>query len=787
MSSLDRKLWRDLWGMKGQALAIAMVISSGVATFVMSLSTLHSLKLTQAVFYRDYHFADVFASLKRAPESLRESIREIPGVQQVETRIAAAANLDLPDYPDPATGRLVSTGQFGEALLNQLYLREGRLVDPAHDDEVIVSEAFAEAHGYRPGDEIAAILNGRRKELTIVGIALAPEFIYQIRPGDMFPDFAGYGILWMAHEPLANAFDMDGAFNDVAITLAANASAEDVILRLDELLARYGGLGAYARKDQVSHRYLSEEFKQLEQMATMFPTIFLGVAAFLLNVVVSRLVRTQREEIATLKAFGYSNLDITEHFAKLIIVIVLFGVAAGTLLGVWFGQGLSSLYSDFYKFPFLHYDLQPRVPVLAALISIGAALLGTLYAVMQAARQPPAEAMRPEPPAAYRVSVVEKLGLKSWLSSPTRMIVRNLERRPVKSLLTSVGIAFSCAILMVGTFSSDAVDYMMNVQFGLAQRDDISVTFVEPTSYRAFYDLLSLPGVEYGEVFRAVPTRLRFEHREYRTSIQGFDADADLMKLLDENLNPIELPPDGLLLTDQLAVLLGAKPGDVLTIEVLEGARPVHQVQLAAVVKEFIGVSAYMRRDALNRLMREGDAISGAFLSADARYQEAIYEELEGMPRIAGTVVRKKAMQSFEDTMAQTVLTFAFFNTLLAGSIAFGVVYNSARIALSERSRELASLRVLGFTRGEVSYILLGELAVLTVIAVPLGFLVGYALCFSMSEGLQTDLFRIPLILDTSTYSFSAAVVLVASAISGLIVRRKVDHLDLVAVLKTRE
>lgn len=334
MSSLDRKMWRELWGMKGQAVAIVMVIASGVATFVMSLSTLHSLRLTQAVFYRDYHFADVFASLKRAPESLRESIREIPGVQQVETRIQAAANLDLRDYPDPATARLVSTGQFGESLLNNLYMREGRVVDPTRDDEVVVSEAFAQAHGYRPGDAVAAILNGRRKELTIVGIALSPEFIYQIRPGDMFPDFESYGIFWMAHEPLANAYDMEGAFNDVAITLAVNASAEDVVLRLDELLQRYGGLGSYARKDQLSNRYLSEEFRQLTLMATLFPTIFLGVAAFLLNVVVGRLVRTQREAIATLKAFGYTNFDIIEHFSKLIIVIVLIGVVAGTFLGV---------------------------------------------------------------------------------------------------------------------------------------------------------------------------------------------------------------------------------------------------------------------------------------------------------------------------------------------------------------------------------------------------------------------------------------------------------------------
>jgi putative ABC transport system permease protein len=787
MSSLDRKMWRELWGMKGQALAIMMVIASGVATFVMSLSTLHSLRLTQAVFYRDYHFADVFASLKRAPESLRESIREIPGVQQVETRIQASANLDLRDYPDPATARLVSTGQFGESLLNELYLREGRVVDPTRDDEVVVSEAFAQAHGYRPGDEVGAILNGRRKELRIVGIALSPEFIYQIRPGDMFPDFESYGIFWMAHEPLANAYDMEGAFNDVAVTLAANASTGDVIQRLDELLERYGGLGAYARKDQLSNRYLSEEFRQLELMATLFPTIFLGVAAFLLNVVVGRLVRTQREEIATLKAFGYSNFDITEHFSKLIIVIVLFGVVAGTFLGIWFGRGLSSMYMDFYKFPFIHYDLQPRVVAMAALISIGSALLGTLYAVMEAARQPPAEAMRPEPPAHYHETVIERLGFKRWLSEPTRMIARNLERRPVKSLLASIGIAMSCAILIVGTFSADSVDYMIRVQFGLAQRDDISVTFVEPTSYRAFYDLLSLPGVEYGEVFRAVPVRLHFEHREYRTGIQAYDPNGDLMRLLDEDLKPIELPPEGLVLTDQLGTILGARPGDTLTVEVLEGARPVRQVQLAGLVKEFIGVSAYMRRDALNRLMHEDNAISGAFLAADERYQTAIYNELKGMPRVAATVVRTKALQSFYDTMAKTVLTFAFFNTLLAASIAFGVVYNSARIALSERARELASLRVLGFTRGEVSYILLGELAVLTVAALPLGFLFGYGISYYMCSQWATDLFRIPLVLDPSTYSFSAAMVVVSAAISGLIVRRKVDHLDLVSVLKTRE
>lgn len=787
MRALDRKLLRDLWRMKSQALAIALVITSGVGTFVMSLSTLHSLQETRTTFYRDHRFADVFASLKRAPESVREQIAAIPGVQLVETRVVAAVNLDLEDFPDPATARLISIAESGEPLLNGIYLREGRLVNPLRDDEVVASEAFCQAHGLEPGDRIFAILNGRRKGLTIVGIALSPEVVYQIRPGDFFPDFKAYAILWMAHRPLATAYDMYGAFNDVALTLSARTNPEAVITRLDLLLARYGGFGAYARKDQLSHRYLNEEFRQLETMATIFPFVFLSVAAFLLNVVVSRLIRTQRDQIATLKAFGYSNFAIAIHYSKLIVAIVLFGVAGGVALGIWLAQGMSEMYMQFYKFPYIRYILQPSVVAGAALASIGAGLAGTLFSLREAVSQAPAEAMRPEPPARYRRTIFERLGLGRFLSEPTRMILRDIERRPVKSMLTVVGIAFACSILIMGRFSKDSVDYMIDVQFRLAQRDDITVTFFEPTSRAAFYELLRLPGIEHAEAFRAAPVRLRFGHRSYRTAIQGLTPGGDLVRPLSTALEPIELPEEGVVLTDFLGGILDVRPGDMLTVEVLEGARPVRTVQVAGLANEYVGVNAYMRLDALNRLLREGTAISGAHLATDKSMQQQVYRELKDMPRVAGTVVRENAIKSLNETMAEQLLTFALINTMLASTIAFGVVYNSARISLSERGRELASLRVLGFTRGEVSYILLGELAIFTLAALPVGFAVGTGLCAYFIQSLTTDLFRVPLVIQNSTYSFAALVVVVCSIVSGLVVRRRIDRLDLVGVLKTRE
>jgi putative ABC transport system permease protein len=784
---LNRKLWRDLWEMRAMVLAIALVQVGGIATFVMSLSTYDSLLITRDSYYREQRFADVFAATKRAPNSMVERIQEIPGVEQVQTRVIAAARLSVPGFPDPATGTLVSIPDHHPPQLNTLYLRRGRLLEPGHNDEVLVNEAFADAHGLQPGDLLTATINGRRKQLTIVGVALSPEYVYPIAPGAVFPDYQRYGVLWMGRTELAAAYDMEGAFNDVALRLRAGVIPDDVIDRLDRLLARYGGRGAYARKDQTSHRFLAEELKGLETMAAVFPVIFLGVAAFLLNVVVTRLVNTQRNQIAILKAFGYSNLDVGRHYTAMVLVIVMLGLACGLVGGVWLGQGLSAVYADFYHFPLLHYQLHTDVIVLATLVSVIAGMTGTLFAVIKAVRLPPAEAMRPEAPAAYRPALIERLGLQRFFSQPTRMIARHIERRPVKSLLSIAGIAAACGIIMVANFQKDAITYMIDVQYAMSQSQDMTVTLTEPTSRHALFSLAGLQGVEHVEGSRSVPARLRFEHHSYRGSVQGMDPDGTLRRILDADLEPVSLPERGVVLTDYLAELLGIKPGELLTIEVLEGNRPILEVPVAGLSSEYLGVSAYMRRATLNRLLQEGDAINGAWLAVDRQYSERIYHDLDDMPRVAGTVVRESAIRNFHKTMEETILYFTFVTAILGGIIAFGVVYNSARIALSERDRELASLRVLGFTRGEIAYILLGELAVATLLALPLGYLFGRELCRYLSNAFRSDLYRIPLVLEADTFAFAASVVLLSAVVSGYLLWRKLNQLDMIGVLKTRE
>ncbi|MGB5472238.1 MAG: ABC transporter permease [Gammaproteobacteria bacterium] len=787
MRALNRKLLRDLLDMRGMVLAIALVQVGGVATFVMSLSTYDTLLVARDGYYREQRFAEVFALLKRAPDSVIGRLQAIPGVERVQTRVLAAARLAVPGFDDPVIATLVSIPEGRPPALNALHLRRGRLVEAGRDDEVLVNESFAGEHDLQPGDKLTATINGRRKQLTIVGIAMSPEYMYAIAPGAVFPDFERYGVLWMGRTALAAAYNMEGAFNDVSFTLVEGAIVDDVIQRIDQVLARYGGLGAYARKDQTSNRFLSEELKGLETMAAVFPVIFLGVAAFLLNVVITRLVNTQRNQIAILKAFGYSNLAVGRHYAALVLVIVLLGLAGGIGVGIWMGRGLSALYMEFYRFPFSEYHLHTYVVVLATVVSLAAGLTGAVLAVYRAVQLPPAEAMRPETPAVYRETLIERLGLQRLFSQPTRMIARHIERRPLKSLLSIGGIAAACGIVMVANFQRDAVTYMVDVQYAMSQSQDLTVTLTEPTSRHALYSLIGIEGVLHAEGMRAVPARLRHEHRSYRGALQGMEPDGVLRRILDADLQRVDLPEQGVVLTDFLAELLDIEPGELLTVEVLEGNRPVLEVPVAGLTSEYLGVSAYMQRATVNRLLKEGDALNAVFMDIDERHSERIYRELDGMPRVGGTIVRETAIRSFHKTMEETILFFSFVTAILGGAIAFGVVYNSARIALSERDRELASLRVLGFTRGEVAYILLGELAVATLLALPLGYLFGHELCRYLTNEFRSDLYRVPLVLEADTFAFAASVVLGSAIVSGALLWRKLNRLDLIGVLKTRE
>ncbi len=785
MRALTLKLWRELWHLRGQVLAIALVMAGGVSVCVMSLSTYDSLLTTRDTYYREHGFADIFANLKRAPKSLARRIEALPGIASVEPRVVAQVNLSLPDFSDPISGVLVSIPAAGPRL-NRLHIAAGRMPD-SRRDEVLISDTFAAAHNLSSGAAIQAVINGRKRELTVVGIALSPEYIYQIPPGSIMPDFARFGVMWMPEQRLATAFNMEGAFNDIVIQVQPQATIQDIIDQLDPMLQPYGGQGAYGRDLQLSNRFLREEFNGLKMMAYLFPAIFLSVAVFLINVVVARLVSTQRDLVAVLKAFGYSTGAIAWHYAKLVILISILGIGTGVGAGAWLGRGMTSLYTEFYRFPVLLYQVDPTMVLAVVLITTAFALVGSLRAVLHAANIAPAEGMRPENPPTYRLSWLEQAGFYKPLAQTSRMILRHLQRRAGKSLLAIVGIALACAIMMVGNFQQDAAKLMMHVQFQLAQKQDLELTLIEPAADQVLSSLSALPGVRYAEGIRSVPVTIRHQQHEYRTSIHGLPRERHLQHALDTELKPIQLPSAGIVLTKRLADNFNLNVGDQVEVEIHEGQRPRLMVQVNGLSQQYFDMAIYMRRDKLNELLHEGPVINRVALAIDERYQNDIYRRLKEIPRIAGISIRQSVIASFHDALQRVLVAFTLINAILGTVIAFGVVYNTIRIALAERGRELASLRVLGYTRGEVAYILLGELSLLTLAAIPIGFLLGAALCGFMASMMASDLYRIPLVLSAYTYAFSALVVILSAAASGAIVWWRIRNMDLVAVLKTRE
>jgi putative ABC transport system permease protein len=784
---LDIKVVRDLWAVRTQVLSIALLIAAGIAVLVMSVSNYLALVAAMDAHYHNERFADLFANLKRAPVSLVSRIREIDGVGVVEPRVTQAVRVMREDSELPISGRIISIPSSGQPLLNRLYLVEGRWIDPTRRDEIIINAAYAQARAVRPGDSIDVILNGRLQAFRVVGIALSPEFVFATRSGLPLPDDRNFVVLWASEDAVSSAFDMQGAFNYLVLTLAPGAAKAAIVEELDRLLMPYGGIGAYDRRELPSNRLLEDELAEQETLSIAMPAVFFGIAAFLLHVVLGRLVEAQREQIASLKALGFPNVPIAVHYFKLVTVIALIGAAIGLLLGRWFAVLVIESYRGFFRFPVLEARLEPWIAALAALASIVVANAAAATAVYRVARLPPAEAMRPQVPAVGALARQIRLMFERGIPMPYLMALRTIVGRPFRTLLTISGIALAVPLVLFGLFWFDAIDHMIDVAFGRIERGDAFVTFSTPVPARALYELQSVPGVLFAEGQRIVPVRLVAEHRTYRTSLVGLSDRSELKVLRDSALMPIAVPLDGLMLSRPLVDHLGIRIGDHVTIEVQEGKRPILHLPVVKLSEDILGFSATMEIEALNRALREGDVVNAAALKIDPSQSHQVWKRIDETPRIEASSVKALWLTLFDETIAGMLVVGALVLAGFGLLIAVGVVYNSARVALQERAWELASLRILGFTRGEVATILLSELAFELMVAIPIGLAVGYGLIKMIVSLRVRESFQVPVVIEPASYAIAALVVIAAAAASAFVVRRRIDTLDLVAVLKTRD
>lgn len=791
--ALHRKLLRDVGRQWSQALTIALIVASAVGGFLTTLSAVYSLAQARDRFYEQAHFADVFASVRRAPLSVLPAVAALPGVAQVQATVERPVRLRLAGLADPLMGQLVGMDARTPRQLNRILLRHGVAAEdslspgPTLPDGGIpawVSEAFAQAHHLQPGARLQAVINGRQRDIVIRGVALSPEYVFAGMFG--MPDPRGFGVFWVDAQVLAAAWDLEGAFTRLAIRLAPQAQAQDVIAALRPLLQRYGGRDPHGREHQPSHAMLTNEIDEQRVIGTVLPAIFLAVAAFLLNVVVSRMVSTQREQIAALKALGYTDRALAAHYLGFVLLVVGLGCLLGVALGKGLGVMFTGLYAEFFRFPQFDHLLPGGLTLGAMAVTTLTAVAGTLHAIVATARLAPAQAMRPPAPAHYRKTWAERSGL-TGLPTSVRMILRQLERRPWRSAFSVAGVAAAVAIVVLGNFFRDAIEHIVDHQFNVALRADVSVWMLETSQDAAAHALQRAPGVYRVEATRQVAAELVNGSRRQRVQLRGLDADAQLNQVIDAQAVAYHPRGQGVVLTDRLAQKLGLRVGDTVQAVVLEGQPRTVTLSVDATVAETMGLNATMERTALNRALGEGDVASGFSLAVDRGQEGELLQATAAMPRVAGAFSKTTLLRNMQQISARNIRIMSTVMTAFAAVIAVGVVYNNARIALSERAWELASLRVLGFSRAEVSSLLLGELALWIAAALPLGMVLGWTLVHLLSEWLKTDQFHFPVVILPRTYAWAAVCVAAAGVASALIVRQRIDRLDLVAVLKTRE
>ncbi len=786
-SPLDRKLARDLLRMRWQVLAIALLVACGVAVAVMSLSAQQALTKAQQRFYDETRFADVFAVARRAPAAAARELSRIDGVTAVDARILEIGLMDVPGLARPASARVISLPEDEARALNRIQLTAGRMPDPRRRDEAVALKTFMDAAGVRLGDRLTAVIGGRAFTFKVVGAALSPEYVYVPAPDSFMPDDAHQGVFWATRPAVEHAAGMHGAFNAAALKLAPGASLPTVLGDVDRILARYGGRTAYGREDQASHRFLTAELKELSTSATILPPVFLLIAAGLVHMVVTRLVETEREQIGLLKAFGYRDREAAAPYLRMAAVIGLLGALAGGVAGGGLAAAIVDQYREYFRFPVLEVSFHWPAFWGAAAVAAVAAMAGSLAAVRRVVALSPAVAMQPPRPAAYRLGLLDRLVRGPAVDQATRMIVRNLERFPGRSVLACLGLAASLALLIGAQFLFDSLDRVVDQAYYRTQRWSEAISFDEPRSVASLAQISRMPGVFGSEPVRTVSVRLKAAGREELTRLVGLEPGAAFDLPLDGQDARVPFKGRGLVVSEALAGRLGLSPGDLVRVEVMEGRAPSVVLPVTGLARDYSGFSAYMSRRELNRLMGEGDLASGAHLLVAPDARPDFYRAIERTPQIVAASSRDDTVASWRQVMAEAFRVSISFYVGFAGAIAFGVAYNTSRIALSERARDLATLRVLGFGAGECAYILLGELLVLTLAAIPLGVLGGQALAHGLIAAYARDELRLPAVIGAGSYGLSLAAYLLAIALAGLLVARRIWEFDLVAVLKTRD
>lgn len=789
---LTMKILRDLMDHKVALAALLAIIAVGVGVFAGTMGAYRDLDGARARYYERYRISDFIVDLKRAPAGAVDEVARVPNVWDVRGRVSLAARVDLVGVDEPIMGVAVSVPEERRPVINDVFLKSGTWFTAGDEKEVILNEAFAEAHDLKPGSRVRVLLLDKEHDLLVVGTAMSPEFVYVIPPsGGLVPDPARFAVLYLPERFAQEACDLQGAFNQLVgrVRDHARPAVTRTLRRIEDELDPYGVTNVTPYWEQPSIRFLSDEVAGRRITAMTVPTLFLGVAALVLNVLMSRLVEQQRSIIGTLRALGYSRGALMQHYLTFGLLIGAMGAALGIGLGWWLQVSVNGLDRGIFRIPGIRASFYGSSALAGTGVSILFAILGTVKGVRRAASLEPAEAMHPPPPERGAKVWLERFDVL-WRALPFRwkMIFRAILRNPFRSTVGLIATVVSTALVLATLSLFDSLDYLVAFQFNRVAHEDYTISLREPEGPRAASELGDLAGVSYVESQLAVACDLSNGPYEKRIGVMGLSRGSRLYTPLGANGIPVTVPEEGLLLDSKLAEILHVRPGDRIRLRPLIGQRRQVLAPVTGIVDGFLGLGAYADIAYLSRLLGE-ERSANVLLSTEDRRVSArtLMDDLKQRPAVIGFAQRRRSLTRIADTFGQAMGAQLALMIAFAGLIAFGSVLNAAMVSLSERRREVGTLRVLGYTPFQVGGIFSGESLTVNAVGIVLGLAGGVGLTYLLAAAYDTELYRFPVVIYPSRLAATVVIMLLFVLAAQWIVHGMIRMLPWLEVLNVKE
>ncbi|BCZ44916.1 ABC transporter permease [Clostridium gelidum] len=787
MNILFRNLLRDIKKSKGQFISILIIVVLGVTFYTAINSAFKNLSNSSSEYYSEYRLADIWVDLYSAPMGIKEKVDSIPNVKTATGRIIKDASINI--LEENATLRFITLPDIKKDIVNDVVIKSGRYFSEDDSNQCLLDEDFFKANNLNLGEYIYPIISGNKVKLKIVGCVKSPEFVYTLKDAsEIMADNKRFGIIYIKQSFGEAIFDFKGSINNLSIQISNGSDVKTVKDDVKKALKNYGVKNVIDREEQTSSKMISEKIKGLKSMGGTFPVIFFMVASVIIYIMMGRMVESQRTQIGVLKAVGFTNMQVLAYYMSYSAMIALIGSFIGSILGTYMGASMTKLYNQYFNLPLGGIKIYSEFVIPAFILTLFFCLFAGYHSCKAIFKIMPSEAMRQKSPESGKKIVIERINL-IWIniSYLGKIIVRNLFRYKKRALLTSLGVIFSSAILLVALSMGDSMDFMIQQQYGNIQNYDIKVKFSKLMSIEDLNNIKNITHIK--ELEPVLETGVEISNGWKHKDV-GFTAqikEPQMYKVEDKSGNAISLPQNGILISEKLANTLGIKVNDSVNIKFYFPGKEKKEMVVKGIIVQYLGLSTYTSMDNLNSILGEGTIASSAVLKLDnTNAENEVKDKLRNMPNVMSVDSKTDSLNALLKTMGAMQASIGVY-IMLAGILLIAVLYNIATINIFERQRELATLKVLGFSNNEVKKLIFNENYIIVIFGMIVGLPFGKWLGASLMASSSTDAYTIPYVVEFKTYIIAIILTLLFTAITNLTLMRKIKALDMIEVLKNKE